>query len=176
MKSWEKTRFGPLASHIPNNEGAAGFGCICDHKQRRGTEAEESFLMLHGRSQGGSQGQGQLPVRRSHKPRKRNLTAEGFVFPLSLLFTANAHQETMEMFWLYRWEALVLSIFIYSLGEKETHKKTHPHCGLFWRMLQHQKPDTFSEPCCIFHSLAMCLSRIYWTFFLMRHTCPLLYY
>lgn len=47
------------------------------------------------------QGQDQLPVGTPKKPRKRNLMAEGFVFPVSLLFTADAHQETMEMFWFY---------------------------------------------------------------------------
>lgn len=142
MKSWEKIRFGPLTSHIPNSKGAAGFSCICDHKQTRN---QSRRILPHAAWKEGkvifssevktlqSQGQEQLPVWRTHKSRKRNLTAESFVFLVSLLFTADTHQGIMEMFWLYGWEALILSIFIYSLGEKETHKKNP---SSLWALLE----------------------------------------
>lgn len=71
------------------------------------------------------------------------------MFPVSLLFTADAHQETVEIFWLYGWEAFILAVFIYSLRGKDTHKKA----SSLWALLEnvtHQTPDTFSEPWCIF--------------------------
>lgn len=81
-------------------------------------------------------GQGQLP----HN--EINLFEEGFVFPVSVLFTADAHQETMEMFWLYGWEALILSIFIYGLEQNAPIKTKHPY--FFWKKLRHLAPDTLS--------------------------------
>lgn len=114
------------------------------------TEAEVIFgsagktLQAQARAQARAPAQTQLPVRRTQKPIKRNVIAAGFVFPVSLLLTADTHQETMQMFWLYGWEALILTLF--TASEEKTRIKTLPHCRLFWKKLRHQTP----EPCCIF--------------------------
>lgn len=132
VKSLEKIRFRPLASHIPIravNKPAGRSLCLPDHKQRRTFQIlkqKSASSHVDGSMGGGGgvktlQGQCRLPARWPHKPGKITLFEEGFVFPASVLFTADAHQETVEMFWLYGWEDLILSIFIYSLWQKHTH-------------------------------------------------------
>lgn len=180
VKSLEKIRFRPLASHIPMravNKPAGPSLCLPDHKQRRrrgcGTfqilKQKSTSSHVDGSMGGGKgvcvwggvetlQGQCPLPARWPHKPGKRNLFEEGFVFPASVLLTADVHQETVEMFWLYGWEAFILSIFIYSLWQKHAIKTKHPSsfgkCYDIKHLIHSHAPYVL-----IWDLLAICLER-----------------